>query len=51
MIDVVAAERMRWKLARFCWEHVGDPDFENMCRTLRVPLVEARRLALEFAHG
>lgn len=53
-IDVVertAVENMRWRQARFFFEHLGDPEFEAMCKTLRVSVREAKRLALEFAHG
>lgn len=51
MTEKIAVERMRWKMARFCWEHISDPDFDQLCVTLRIPVEEAKRLALEFAHG
>lgn len=51
MTETLATENMRWRMARFCFDHLGDPDFEEICKTLRIPLREAKRLALEFAHG
>lgn len=51
MTEETATLRMRWAFAKFCFDHVGDESFPDMCKALGINLREAKRLALEFAHG